>query len=92
VAPTSMYIQLVTNSVVYGVELLELFREGYVADAWFQSEDNLVGLEYSNEDGLWYLDNRVVVPAGATREKVLEEAHAVALQPTFWETQSFASD
>jgi hypothetical protein len=32
-----------------------------VADAWFQSKDNLVGLEYSNEDGLWYLDNRVPV-------------------------------
>jgi hypothetical protein len=31
----------VTNSDVSGVELLELFREGYVADAWFQSKDNL---------------------------------------------------
>jgi hypothetical protein len=31
----------VTNSDVFGVELLELFREGYVADAWFQSKDNL---------------------------------------------------
>jgi hypothetical protein len=27
----------VTNSDVFGVELLELFRVGYVADAWFQS-------------------------------------------------------
>jgi hypothetical protein len=44
----------VTNSDVSGVELLELFREGYVADAWFQSKDNLEGLEYSNEDGLRY--------------------------------------
>jgi hypothetical protein len=33
----------VTNSDVSGVELLELFREGYVADAWFQSKDNLEG-------------------------------------------------
>jgi hypothetical protein len=57
------------------VELLELFREGYVADAWFQSKDNLEGLEYSNEDGLWYLDNRVVVLAGEARNRVLEEAH-----------------
>jgi hypothetical protein len=64
-----------TNSDVSGVELLELFREGYVADAWFQSSDNLVGLEYSDEDGLWYLDNRVVVPAGEACERVLEEAH-----------------
>jgi hypothetical protein len=31
----------VTNSNVSGVELLELFREGYVANAWFQSKDNL---------------------------------------------------
>jgi hypothetical protein len=65
----------VTNSDVSGVDLLELFREGYVADAWFQSSDNLDGLEYSNEDGLWHLDNRVVVPVGAARERVLEEAH-----------------
>jgi hypothetical protein len=65
----------VTNSDVSGVELLELFREGYVADAWFQSKDNLEGLEYSNEDGLWYLDNRVDVPAGEARNRVLEEAH-----------------
>jgi hypothetical protein len=65
----------VTNSDVSGVKLLELFREGYVADAWFQSSDNLDELEYSNEDGLWYLDNRVVVPAGEARERVLEEAH-----------------
>jgi hypothetical protein len=57
------------------VELLELFREGYVADAWFQSKDNLEGLVYSNEDGLWYLNNRVVVPAGEARHQVLEEAH-----------------
>jgi hypothetical protein len=28
----------VTNSDVSGVELLELVREGYVADAWFQSK------------------------------------------------------
>jgi hypothetical protein len=41
--------------------MLELFREGHVADAWFQWKDNLVGLEYSNEDGLWYLDNRVTL-------------------------------
>jgi hypothetical protein len=46
-----------------------------VADAWFQSSDHLDGLEYLDEDGLWYLDNRVVVPAGAARERVLEEAH-----------------
>jgi hypothetical protein len=65
----------VTNPVVSGVDLLELLREGYVADAWFQSSDNLDGLEYSNEDGSWYLDNRAVVPAGAARERVLEEAH-----------------
>jgi hypothetical protein len=65
----------VTYSDVSGVELLELFREGYVADAWFQSKDNPEGLEYSNEDGLWYLDNRVVVPAGDARNRVLEEAH-----------------
>jgi hypothetical protein len=32
-------------------------------------------LEYLNEDGLWYLDNRVVVPAGEARNRVLEEAH-----------------
>jgi hypothetical protein len=64
-----------TNSDVSGVELLELFREGYVDDAWFQSEDNLDGLKYSNEVGLWYLDNRVVVPAGEARERVVEEAH-----------------
>jgi hypothetical protein len=61
----------VTNSNVSGVELLELFREGYVADAWFQSTYNLEGLEYSNEDGLWYLDNRVVMPAGEARNRVL---------------------
>jgi hypothetical protein len=65
----------VTNSDVSGVELLELIREKYVADAWFQSKDNLDRLEYSNEDGLWYLDNRVVVPAGGARERLLEEAH-----------------
>jgi hypothetical protein len=65
----------VTNSDVSGVELLELFRDGYVADAWFQSKDSLEGLEYSNEDGLWYLDNRVVVPAGEARNRGLEEAH-----------------
>jgi hypothetical protein len=65
----------VTNSDVSGVELLELFREGYVANAWFQSKDNLEGLEYSNEDGLWYLNNQVVVPAGEARNQVLEEAH-----------------
>jgi hypothetical protein len=65
----------VTNSDVSGVELLKLFKEGYVADAWFQSKDNLEGLEYSNEDGLWYPDNRVVVPAGEARNRVLEEAH-----------------
>jgi hypothetical protein len=65
----------VTNSDVSGVELLELFREGYVADAWFQSKNNLDGLEYSNEAGLWYLDHRVVVSAGEARERVLEEAH-----------------
>jgi hypothetical protein len=65
----------ITNSHVSGVELLELFREGYVADAWFQSSDNLDGLESSNEDGLWYLNNRVVVPADQARERVLEEAH-----------------
>jgi hypothetical protein len=46
-----------------------------MADAWFQSNDNLVGLEYSNEDGLWFLDNRVVVPAGEARQRVLEKAH-----------------
>jgi hypothetical protein len=75
------------------VELLELFGEGYVADAWFQSKDNLVGLEYSKEDGLWYLDNCVVVPAGEARERVLEEATTrLSLQRTFRETQSFASD
>jgi hypothetical protein len=62
----------VTDSDDSGVEMLELFREGYVADAWFQSRDNLKGLEYSTEDGLWYLDNRVVVPAGEARQRVLE--------------------
>jgi hypothetical protein len=46
-----------------------------VADAWLQSKDDLEGLEYSNEDGLWYLDNQVVVPAGEARTRVLEEAH-----------------
>jgi hypothetical protein len=46
-----------------------------VADAWCQSKDNLEGLEYSNEDGLWYLDNRVVVPVGEARNRVLKEAH-----------------
>jgi hypothetical protein len=64
-----------TNSVDSGIDMLKIFREGYVADAWFQSKDNLVGLEYSNEDGLWYLDNRVVVPAGEARLRVLEESH-----------------
>jgi hypothetical protein len=63
------------HSDVLGVELLELFREGYVADAWFHSKDNLEGLDYSKEDGLWYLDNRVVVPAGEARERGLEKAH-----------------
>jgi hypothetical protein len=49
----SLYLVKVTNSDVSGVELLELFREGYVADAWFQSKDNLEGLEYSKDDGSW---------------------------------------
>jgi hypothetical protein len=65
----------VTNSGDSGIDVLELFREGYVANAWFQSRDNLEGLEYSTEDGLWYLDNRVVVPAGEARQRVLEESH-----------------
>jgi beta-lactamase class D len=39
------------------------------------SKDNLVGLEYLKKDGLSYLDNRVVLPAGEARERVqLEEA------------------
>jgi hypothetical protein len=46
-----------------------------VADAWFQLKDNLEGLEYSNEDGLWFFVNQVVVPAGEARNRVLEEAH-----------------
>jgi cytochrome c1 len=49
--------------------------KGYVADAWFQSRVNLDGLEYSIEDGLRYLDDRVVVPAGEARQRVLEESH-----------------
>ncbi len=65
----------VSSSDGSGLELLDLFRKGYKADSWFQSEDNLSGLEYSEEDGLWYLDNRVVVPAGEARRKVCEEAH-----------------
>jgi hypothetical protein len=63
-----------------------------VADAWFQSSDNLDGLEYSNEDGLWYLDNHAVVPAGAARERVLEEAHDSPYSGHFGKSQSFASD
>jgi hypothetical protein len=43
------------------VKLLDLFRKGYEADLWFLSKDNLVGLEYDFEDGLWYLHSRVVV-------------------------------
>jgi hypothetical protein len=46
-----------------------------VADAWFESKDNLEDLKYANEDGLRYLDNRVVVPTGKARTRVLEEAH-----------------
>lgn len=34
-----------------GIELLDLFRKGHEADVWFLSKDNLVGLEYDNEDG-----------------------------------------
>jgi hypothetical protein len=70
-----MYLQLKLPTLMPVSELLEIFREGYVVYAWFQLKDNLEGLEYSNEDGLWYLDNRVVVPAGKARERVLEEAH-----------------
>ena len=65
----------VTDSEGSSIDLLDLFRKGYVADAWFQSRDNLKGLEYSTEDGLYYLDDRVVVPAGEARQRVLEEAH-----------------
>jgi hypothetical protein len=65
----------VTNSNVSSVKLLEFFREEYVVDVWFQLKDNLEGLEYSNKDGLWYLDDRVVVPTGEARARVLEEAH-----------------
>jgi hypothetical protein len=55
-------------------KLLELFREGYGADAWFRLKDNLVGLESLNEDGFWYLDNRVVVSAGKACRRG-EESH-----------------
>jgi hypothetical protein len=47
-----------------GIELLELFRKCHEVDVWFLLKDNLVGLEYDNEDSLWYLNHRVAVPAG----------------------------
>ena len=34
-----------------------------------------MGWSIPEEDGLWYLDNRVVVPAGEARRRVCEEAH-----------------
>ena len=40
-----------------------------------QSDSNLKGLHFDEEEGLWYLDHRVVVPAGEVRERILQESH-----------------
>ena len=57
------------------LQLSEDFRKGYASDPWFRSDSNLKGLHFDEEEGLWYLDHRVVVPAGEVRERILQESH-----------------
>ena len=37
------------------LQLSEVFRKGYASDPWFRSPENLDGLHFDEDEGLWYL-------------------------------------
>lgn len=67
-------VQTATATPDEDVDLTERMQEGYTADAWFKDPQNTTDLQF--EDGVWWHDGRVVVPAfGNLRQLLIAELH-----------------
>ena len=53
---------------------LEKFRKGYEEDKWFKKKKNLTSRGIHMENGVYYLDNRLVIPSNL-RQDILKECH-----------------
>ena len=79
--PDSVVVTPCETESVSGVEsegqllLREAFRQGYATDPWFRDHKNTRVLMFDEAEGLWFMEHRVVVPAGELRRQILQESH-----------------